>query len=104
MMSSGNSPLLTFTLHIQLSALQKGERRKLGTSYIAPVKRKNPKILSFVKTALKTRPDFANTSPTESYYGFAFNSTILSPMTNSESQPFDKLRVNSIIIRYATHG
>ncbi len=28
--------------------------------------------------------------------------TILSPMTNSKANPFDKLRINSIIIRYTT--
>ena len=63
-----------------------------GTSYIAPVKRENEKFLKnfiFCKNnTLETRPDFANTSPAESHYGFAFNSTILSPITNSESKRY----------------
>src|SRR4030067_2669867 len=51
---------------------------------------------------LKMGPFFRNTPPFESAHGFLLVSTNLSPMTNSESKPFDRLRVNSIIIRYAT--
>jgi hypothetical protein len=63
-----------------------------GTSYIVPVKRKNEKFLEnfiFCKNSkLQNRPDFKNTSPNESCYGFALNSTNLSPMTNSESKRY----------------
>jgi hypothetical protein len=51
---------------------------------------------------LQNRSDFGNTLPFESGDGLTFNSTNLSLYTNSESYPFDKLRVNSIIIRCAT--
>ena len=51
----------------------------------------------------KWRPVAENTSSFESLQGFKDSvvlvSTNLSPMTNSESKPFDKLRVNSTIIR-----
>ena len=44
------------------------------------------KNLIFCKNSrLETRPDFVNTSPGDSHYGFASNSTTLSPITNSES-------------------
>jgi len=37
---------------------------------------------------LQNATDFGNTFPFESHYGFVFNSTILSPMTNFESQRY----------------
>ena len=56
----------------------------------------------FKNNELKPGPLFVNTPPSESVDGFLVVSTNLSLITNPESKPFDKLRVNSIIIRYAT--
>jgi hypothetical protein len=43
----------------------------------------------FKNNELKTDPFFRETSPSDSVHGFAFNSTILSLQTNSESQRYD---------------
>ena len=63
-----------------------------GTSYVVPVKRENEKCSKnfiFCKNSrLENRPDSGNTLPFESHYGFALNSTNLSPMTNSESKRY----------------
>ena len=63
-----------------------------GTSYVVPVKRENEKCLKnfiFCKNSrLENRPDSGNTLSFESHYGFASESTILSPMTNSESKRY----------------
>ena len=49
------------------------------------------KLRNFIfckNSRLQNRLDFGNTSPGESHYGFAFTSTNLSPMTNSESKRY----------------
>jgi len=43
------------------------------------------KLFFYNNSKLQNATDFGNTFPFESHYGFVFNSTILSRMTNSES-------------------
>jgi len=61
----------------------------MGGHPILFLSREKMKNFIFCKNnRLQNRPDFENTSPNESHYGFALNSTNLSPMTNSESQRY----------------
>jgi hypothetical protein len=56
---------------------------------ILPLSRGGNKKFIFCKNSkLESRSDFGNTFPLESYYEFAFKSTDLSPITNSESQRY----------------
>jgi hypothetical protein len=69
-------------------------------------KRKSKRKINSLKTTTsKWRPISKNTPPFESLEdSVVWVWANLLPLTNSGFKPFDKLRVNSISIRYATHG